>query len=391
MDLAFSPEHEVFRAQLRAWFATALPADLSRKVLSGQKVTKPEHVAWQKTLGAQGWLAPSWPREWGGPGWDPIQRFIFDEEASRAGVPRANLPGIDLLGPVLVAFGTEEQKQRFLPPILASDHWWCQGFSEPGAGSDLAALSTRAVRDGDHYIVNGTKLWTSHAQNANWLMCLARTSIEPRKQAGISFLLVDMDQPGISVSPIITIGGVHAVNQVILEDVRVPVENCLGGEGRAWDITKFLLGAERVLGAWIGSSSELLRQVKSLISREYSGNVPQELKLRVARVEIELVALRLAAVRVLEDEMAGREAGPEVSVLKIKGSEVQQRLSELLVEACGPLAMADPLFGPADGTPIVPIDMAFQSQGYLDRRKLTIYGGAREIQHNIIAGRLLRG
>ena len=247
------------------------------------------------------------------------------------------------------------------------------------------------MRDGDHYVVNGTKLWTSHAQNANWIMCLARTSIEERKQAGISFLLIDMDQPGVTVSPIITLGGVHAVNQVVIEDVRVPVENCLGGEGRAWDITKFLLGAERVVGAWIGSSSEMLRQLKAMVSREFAGRVPQDIKLRICRVEIELVALRLAAVRVLEDEMAGREAGPEVSVLKIKGSEVQQRLTELLVEACGPLAVADPLFCPADGSAMVPTDMAYQSQTYLDRRKLTIYGGAREIQHNIIAGRLLRG
>lgn len=390
MELAFSPEHEVFRRQVRDWFSESLPTTLARKVLSGQKVPKADHVAWQKIQGAKGWLAPSWSAEWGGPGWDPIQRFIFDEEANRAGMPRANLPGIDLLGPVLIAFGTDEQKARFLPPILSSEHWWCQGFSEPGAGSDLAALSTRAVRDGDHYVVNGTKLWTSHAQNANWIMCLARTSIEPRKQAGISFLLIDMDQPGVTVSPIITVGGVHAVNQVILDDARLPVENCLGGEGRAWDITKFLLGAERVLGAWIGSSIEMLRQLKALSAREYAGNIPHDLALRISRVEIELIALRLAVVRVLEDEMAGRQAGPEVSVLKIKGSEVQQRLTELLVEVCGPYAVADPLCSSSDVAPIIPGDMAYQSQTYLDRRKLTIYGGAREIQHNIIASRLLR-
>lgn len=390
MELAFSPEHEAFRMEVRDWFTRNLPADLARKVLSGQKVAKADHVAWQKIQGAKGWLAPSWPAEWGGTGWNPIQRFIFDEEANRAGMPRANVPAIDLLGPVIIAFGTEDQKTRFLPPILRSEHWWCQGFSEPGAGSDLAALSTRAIRDGDHYLVNGTKLWTSHAQNSNWIMCLARTSIEPKKQAGISFLLIDMEQPGVTVSPIITVGGVHTVNQVILDDVRVPVENCLGGEGRAWDITKYLLGTERVVGAWVGSSIELLRQLKSLAAREFGDCVPHDLRLRISRVEIELIAVRLAVVRVLEDEMAGRQPGPEVSVLKIKGSEVQQRLTELLAEVCGPHAIADPLYPGNGETPVLPADMAYQSQAYLDRRKLTIYGGAREIQNNIIASRLLR-
>lgn len=390
MQMRFSEELESFRATLRSWFVANLPDALSRKVLSGQKVSKAEHVAWQQILAKQGWNAPAWPREWGGPGWNPLQRFIFDEEASRAGAPRANVPALDLLGPSLVAFGTDEQKQRFLPPILASRHWWCQGFSEPGAGSDLAALSTRAERDGDEYRITGTKLWTSHAQNANWIMVLARTSIEERKQAGISFLLVDMQQPGVSVRPIVTIGGVHAVNEVVLDDARCPVANLLGREGGAWDITKFLLGTERVVGAWIGMSSELLRQLKAMIARELPGQ-GGDIHARVARVEIELLALRLAAVRVLRDEMAGRPPGPEVSVLKIKGSEIQQRLTELMVEACGPMAVADPLFLPAEEPPIVPLEMAWQSQQFLDRRKLTIYGGAREIQHNIIARNLLRG
>jgi len=390
MQMRFSEELENFRADLRSWFNENLPADLARKVLSGQKVTKVEHVAWQAVLAKRGWIAPAWPSQWGGPGWNPLQRFVFDEEASRAGMPRANVPALDLLGPSLIAFGTEEQKQRFLPSILASRHWWCQGFSEAGAGSDLAALSTRAVREGNDYIINGTKLWTSHAQNANWIMVLARTSIEERKQAGISFLLVDMNQPGVTVRPIITIGGVHAVNEVVLEDARCPVTNLLGREGGAWDITKFLLGTERVVGAWIGISNQLLRQLKAMIDRELRGDAG-DLRARVARVEIELLALRLSAVRVLEDEMAARPPGPEVSVLKIKGSEIQQKLTELMVEACGPMAAVDPLSLPIAGPPVLPEDMAWQSQQFLDRRKLTIYGGAREIQHNIIARNLLRG
>ena len=391
MAIEDTAEQTEFREEIRSWLAQNLPRDLARKVLQGQKVSKEEHVSWQAVQRAQGWLAPSWPPEWGGPGWGPVERLIFDEEANLAGMPRANLPGIDLLGPVLIAFGTEEQKQRFLPPILNSEHWWCQGFSEPGAGSDLAALSTTAVRDGDDYVINGTKLWTSHAQVSNWIMCLARTSAEEKKQAGISFILVDMEQPGVTVTPIITIGGVHAVNQVVLDDARAPVANRIGDEGQAWDITKFLLGSERILGAWIGGSVQLLRSLKALARREFPDGIPADLRNRIAMVEIELTSIQQIAQGVLADEIAGREPGPEVSVLKIKGSEVQQKLTELLMQTSGPLAMIDPLSLPEHDGSIVPADMAYQTQQYLDRRKMTIYGGAREIQHNIIARRILRG
>ena len=391
MAIEDTAEQTEFREEIRSWLAQNLPRDLARKVLQGQKVSKEEHVSWQAVQHAQGWLAPSWPPEWGGPGWGPVERLIFDEEANLAGMPRANLPGIDLLGPVLIAFGTEKQKQRFLPPILNSEHWWCQGFSEPGAGSDLAALSTTAVRDGDDYVINGTKLWTSHAQVSNWIMCLARTSAEEKKQAGISFILVDMEQPGVTVTPIITIGGVHAVNQVVLDDARAPVANRIGDEGQAWDITKFLLGSERILGAWIGGSVQLLRSLKALARREFPDGIPADLRNRIAMVEIELTSVQQIAQGVLADEIAGREPGPEVSVLKIKGSEVQQKLTELLMQTSGPLAMIDPLSLPEHDGSIVPADMAYQTQQYLDRRKMTIYGGAREIQHNIIARRILRG
>lgn len=388
MNIAFTPEQERFRAEARAWLAANLPAGLARKVLDGAKVSKAEHLAWQRALGARGWLAPGWPAEQGGAGWGPVERFIFDEEANLAGAPRANMPAIDLLGPVLIAFGTEEQKRRFLPAILRSDDWWCQGFSEPGAGSDLAALSTRAIRDGDDYVVNGTKLWTSHAQVSNWIFCLVRTSIEERKQAGISFLLIHMEQPGVTVGPIVTIGGLHHVNQVTLEDVRVPVANLVGAEGQGWDIAKFLLGHERILGAWIGSSARLLRDLKALTRREAAGDA--RLWTRIARVEIELMALRLTAFRVLADEVAGRTPGPEVSVLKLKGSEIQQRLSELQIEAAGPLAAIDPLSLDEADAIALPHDIAYLTQQFLDRRKMSIYGGAREIQHNIIASRILR-
>lgn len=390
MDISFSTEQIDFRLEVRAWLLANLPAELARKVRQGEHVTKAEHVMWQKIQAAKGWLVPSWSAEWGGPGWGPVERFIFDEEAHRAGMPRANLPGIDLLGPVLIAYGTEEQKRELLPRIIDSQDWWCQGFSEPGAGSDLAALSMRAVRDGDDYIVNGTKLWTSHAQNSNKIMCLVRTSTEGPKQAGISFLLIDMEQPGVTVSPIITVGGLHHVNQVVIENVRVPVSNLVGSEGQGWEITRSLLGHERLLGAWIGSSFKFLAELKDLVRRELPETGYTELRNRIARTEIELTALNMTAYRVLADEIAGKAPGPEVSVLKLKGSEIQQRLTELLVEVAGPLAMIDPQSLTGNVGIMLPDDMAYLNQQAMDRRKMSIYGGAREIQHNIIANRILR-
>jgi len=390
MNISFSPEQVAFRLEARAWLAASLPAELARKVRQGEHVTKAEHIEWQKIQAAKGWLVPTWSEEWGGPGWGPVERFIFDEEAHRAGMPRANLPGIDLLGPVLITYGTEDQKRELLPRIITSEDWWCQGFSEPGAGSDLAALSMRALRDGDDYIVNGTKLWTSHAQNSNKIMCLVRTSTEGPKQAGISFLLIDMEQPGVTVSPIITVGGLHHVNQVTIEDVRVPVSNLVGSEGQGWEITRSLLGHERLLGAWIGSSFKFLAELKELVRRELPETGYAELRTRIARTEIELTALNMTAYRVLADEIAGKAPGPEVSVLKLKGSEIQQRLTELLVEVAGPLAVIDPQSLPADADTMLPDDMAYLNQQAMDRRKMSIYGGAREIQHNIIANRILR-
>jgi alkylation response protein AidB-like acyl-CoA dehydrogenase len=237
MDLADDPKLAALRDEIRQWFAENLPEDIRRRVFNGEKIPKSEQIPWMRKVAEKGWLAPSWPKEWGGPGWGPAERFLFDEEANIACMPKAtmNIPGLDLLGPVIAEFGTPEQKERFLPAMLRADHWWGQGFSEPNAGSDLANLSTRAVREGDEYVVNGTKLWTSHAQDSNWLFALVRTSIEPKKQAGISFLLIDMDQPGVTVSPIITIGGVHAVNEVRLEEAGAPPgrspNSCWGTSG----------------------------------------------------------------------------------------------------------------------------------------------------------------
>jgi alkylation response protein AidB-like acyl-CoA dehydrogenase len=391
VDLTLSPDVERLRDEFRRFFVESLTADLARKTLNGEKVVKAEHVAWQKVLAAKGWLAPSWSKDWGGPGWGPLERFIYDEEYALAGAPRANIPSIDLLGPVLIEFGTEAQKRALLPRILSGEDWWCQGFSEPQAGSDLASLQMRAVRDGDVYVVNGTKLWTSWAHMANKIFCLVRTSIEPQKQAGISFLLIDMEQPGVTVSPILTLGGMHAVNEVRIEDVRVPVDNLVGREGDAWTITKFLLGHERLVGAGIGPSLALARQLRQALRRPGPDGRPLRddpvLARRAAEIETDLIALKLTGYRVLADELSGKAPGAEVSVLKIRGGEIQQALTELLMEAAEIQGLVDPLTLPQG---VVPPEMAHLAQQYFDRRKLTIYGGSSEIQRNIIARRILQ-
>jgi alkylation response protein AidB-like acyl-CoA dehydrogenase len=385
MDLTISPEAERLRDEFREFFATRLPRGISDRVRNGQKVPKEEHQRWHRILNERGWLGTSWKREYGGTGWGPLERFLYDEEASFAFAPRANIPSIDLLGPVLIEFGTEEQKRTLLPRILTSDDWWCQGFSEAQAGSDLAALQMRAVRDGDDYVVTGTKLWTSWAHHANKIFCLVRTSNDGPKQAGISFLLIDMEQPGVTISPIVTLGGVHAVNEVQIDQVRVPVTNLVGHEGGAWTITKFLLGHERLVGAWIGPNLAMLGQLKERLTL-VPANPLQRIK--VAEVESDLEALRYTAYRVLADELSGREPGPVVSVLKVRGSEIQQALTDLLMQVGGLEALVHPLTLP-DDRPLVPAEQAHMAQQFFDRRKLTIYGGSAEIQRNIIARQIV--
>lgn len=390
MDLTIPPEAEALRAEMRRFLRDNLPPDLARKTLFGHKLGKPDLQHWQRILERQGWLAPSWPAAHGGPGWGPLERFLWDEESALAGAPRANIASLDLLGPVIIAFGSEAQKAEYLPRILSGEDWWCQGFSEPQAGSDLAALQMRAVRDGDDYLVTGTKLWTSWAHLANRMFCLVRTAADGPKQAGISFLLIDMEQPGVTVSPILTLGGMHAVNEVQVTDVRVPVANRVGQEGDAWAITRFLLGHERLVGAGIGPSLALARQLRAALDRHGADGRPlgadPVLSHRVAEAETDLLALRYTAHRVLADELSGKAPGPEVSVLKVRGGEIQQALTELLMEVGEVQSLAHPLTLPED---VVPFELASMSQQYLDRRKLTIYGGSSEIQRNIIARRLL--
>jgi alkylation response protein AidB-like acyl-CoA dehydrogenase len=392
MDLTIPAEAEALRQDMRRFLAEQLPPELARKTLYGQKLSKDDHQRWQRILQKQGWLAPGWSREWGGPGWGPLERFLWDEESAIAGAPRANIPSLDLLGPVIIAFGSQHLKEKVLPRILSGEDWWCQGFSEPQAGSDLAGLQMRAVRDGDDYIVNGTKLWTSWAHMANKIFCLVRTSTDGPKQAGISFLLIDMEQAGVRVGPILTLGGIHAVNEVQITDVRVPVTNLVGQEGDAWNITKFLLGHERLVGAGIGPSLALARQLRAALSLPGPSGQPVGsdpiIAQRAAEAETDLIAVRYTAYRVLAEELSGKAPGPEVSVLKIRGGEVQQALTELLMEVGGIQSLAHPLTLPP-GDPVVPFETSHMAQQYFDRRKLTIYGGSSEIQRNIIARRLL--
>jgi len=393
MDLNFSPRHQAFRDEVKTFFAQSLPQDIRLRTLRGEKLSKADHIRWQRILAAKGWLGHCWKKEYGGTGWGPIERFIWDEEVHLNGAPRSNIPGIDLLGPLIIEYGSEEQKQRFLPAMLRSEHWWCQGFSEPQAGSDLAALKMRAVREGEHYVVNGTKLWTSYAHESNWIFCLVRTSLEQKKQAGISYLLIPMDQPGVTVTPIITVGGVHAVNQVTLENVRVPVENRLGPEGEAWAMTRYLLSHERIVGAGLGASTRYLAEARAFGARTLRDGVPlartPRFREKLAALEADLLALKYTAYRVLADEVAGKSEASVVSVVKLRGGQLQQAITELMFEEGGQLSVPDVLTLP-EGDPVAPLDDQYHAQQAFDRRKLTIYGGSAEIQKNIIARRILR-
>jgi alkylation response protein AidB-like acyl-CoA dehydrogenase len=396
MDLDFTEDELAFRDEVRAFFANDYPQDILRKTRAGEALAKDDYVRSQKALYERGWAAPNWPVEHGGTGWTPTQRYIFEEEMAIAGVPRVVPFGLNMVAPVIYTFGSEEQKKRFLPDILASNVWWCQGYSEPGAGSDLASLRTRAVRDGDHYVVTGTKTWTTMAQHADWIFCLVRTSTEGRKQEGISFLLIDMHSPGVSVRPIITLEGGHEVNEVHFEDVRVPAENLVGEEGKGWTYAKMLLTHERTGIAGVARSKQAIEHLKEIAAAVPAGDGTLlddgGFRERLARVEIELTALEFTELRTLASVQTGKAPGPESSILKIKGTEVQQAITELFVEAAG--AYAQP-FQPErlqpgwNGEPIGPEFAGLAAPHYFNMRKATIYGGSNEIQKNIIAKAVL--
>lgn len=397
MDLNFTAEELAFRDEVRDFLRAKLPTELSDRVKAGLALRADDFRLWQRTLYERGWAAPTWPKEFGGTGWSSVQQHIFEEESALAGAPRTLPFGLRMVGPVIMAFGNREQQQRFLPRILSGEDWWCQGYSEPGAGSDLASLKTRAERQGDYYVVNGQKTWNTLGQHANWIFCLVRTDPNaPKPQQGISFLVIDMKTPGITVRPIITLDGAHEVNEVWFENVKVPIENRIGEENKGWTYAKFLLSHERTSIAGIGSSKRELGRLKEIARQEIKNGRPliedPLFAARIAQVEIDLMALEITNLRALSAESEQHAPGPEASVLKIKGTEIQQALSELMMYAVGPYALPFCRASTEEGDFISiagPEYAAPLAATYCNFRKVTIYGGSNEIQRNIIAQMIL--
>ncbi len=396
MDLTYSPEELAFQAEVRDWLASSLAPDLSEKVRRGQRLNKADMEGWHATLNARGWLANHWPIEYGGTGWSPVERHIFEEECCAAYAPRVVPFGLSMLGPVLIRYGSEAQKKHWLPRILDGSDWWCQGYSEPGAGSDLASLRMKAERDGDHYILNGQKTWTTLAQFANMMFCLVRTSGEGKPQAGISFLLVDMSSPGIELRPIHLLEGTHEVNDVFFTDVRVPVENLVGEENRGWTYAKYLLTYERTNIAGVGFSNVALKELKAIARDQRRGgrSLSQDplFAARLARVEIELENMKTTNLRVVSAAAGGGAPGPESSMLKIKGTEIRQEIDSLKRRALGAYAQpyqADAFEPGYNGPSAGPDYAAPVAKNYFNNRKISIFGGSNEIQKNIITKMIL--
>ncbi|AOJ03033.1 pimeloyl-CoA dehydrogenase large subunit [Burkholderia mayonis] len=401
MDLNFTAEEEAFRAQVQRFLADKLPPRISRKVKGGLRLTRDDMREWHAILDEQGWLASHWPREWGGPGWSVAQKFLFDNECALAGAPRIVPFGVNMLGPVLIKYGSEAQKRRWLPRILDGTDWWCQGYSEPGAGSDLASVATSAVRgvdaQGDHYVVNGQKTWTTLGHYANMIFCLVRTATDVRKQEGISFLLVDMHSPGVEVRPIVTLDGEHEVNEVFFTDVRVPVENLIGEENRGWTYAKYLLTYERTNIAGVGFSVAALEKLRAVAAKVKKNGRPLAddplFAARVARVEIELDNMKTTNLRVLAAVAGGGAPGAESSMLKIRGTQIRQEISSLMRRAMGPYAQPfvdEALDAGHDGEPLGGLpEAASAATQYFNNRKLSIFGGSNEIQKNIISKMIL--
>ncbi len=397
MDLNYSAEDLAFRDTVRAYLEVNLPKDLQKKVRNHIRLSREDIVRWHKIVAKQGWVGTGWPVEYGGTGWTAVQRHIWEEECANAGTPPILPFGVNMVAPVIMAFGNEAQKRYYLPRILNCDDWWCQGYSEPGAGSDLASLKTRAERQGDHYIVNGQKTWTTLGQHADMIFCLVRTdAAAARKQEGISFLLIDMKTPGITVRPIIMLDEEHEVNEVFFDNVKVPVENLIGEENKGWTYAKYLLGHERTNIAAVGRAKRELRFLKRIANKQEKNGKPllddAVFASKVANVEIELMALEVTVLRVISQEGAKRGPGPEASMLKIKGTEIQQALTELMVEAIGPYAVPFDtayLEGEAEHSVTQDDDAAPLAGYYFNFRKTSIYGGSNEIQKNIISQMIL--
>ena len=398
MDISFNAEADTFRKEVRSFLATSLPQRLRRKVENGVELQRNDILSWHQILYAKGGVAPNWPKEHGGPGWSLAQKYIFDEEHAIAGAPRLVAFGVNMCGPVLMGFGTPTQQQRFLPKILSGEHVWCQGYSEPGSGSDLASLTTTATRDGDDWVINGTKTWTTKAHWANWCFLLARTSTEERKQEGITFLLLDLKTPGIEIRPIVLLDGLHETNTVYFDIVRLPVENTVGKIGNGWSIGKYLLAHERMSGGSLGPHKKLLSQLKLITNEdEVSGGCPlaenPEFQRKIAEVELELRALEAFTLRSVDTlsrygELSGQTLGSEANIFKIRNTEIQQKLTELKMQAVAYYAQPYLLEALTQGWNEPPIGAEYANSctpSYFHFRKVSIYSGSNEIQRNIIA------
>ena len=400
MDLAFTPDEQQFRLDIRAWVRDNLPADTAHKVHNALRLSRDDLQGWAKILGKKGWLGHAWPRQFGGPGWNAVQKHLFEEECALAGAPRVVPFGPVMVAPVIMAFGTPEQQQRFLPGIASGEVWWSQGYSEPGSGSDLASVKCRAENRGDHYLVNGQKTWTTQAQYGEWIFCLVRTSLEGKPQTGISFLLIDMKSPGVTVRPIVLLDGEPEVNEVFFDNVQVPLTNLIGEENKGWTYAKHLLAHERSNIADVNRAKRELERLKRIARQE---GVWEDFRFRdeIARLEVDVVALEMMVLRVLSSEKSGKSSLDIAGLLKIRGSEIQQRYAELMMLAAGPYALplmheamqagwqpdagADLLGGyPGGAHWCAPL-----AGSYFNMRKTTIYGGSNEVQRNIVAQTVL--
>lgn len=394
MDLNFTAEDAAFRNEVRAFLDTHLTPELRE---AGKRTTsvftdKKWNLAWQKILYQKGWVAPHWPVEYGGTGWSEMQRYIFASECARAGTPQLSPMGLRMCGPMLMKFGTPEQKAFYLPRILAGEDYWCQGYSEPGSGSDLASLQLKAVRDGDHYVLNGTKIWTTHAHFANRMFCLTRTDNTGKNQEGITFLLIDMDTPGLKVEPIITLAGEHEVNQVFFDDVRVPVANRVGAENDGWTVAKYLLEFERggAFAAGLAVGIEKIREVAAGERADDGGRLMEDAGFarKLAEAAIEVKAMEITEHRVMAELAGGKNPGPASSMLKTRGTEMRQRLDEIAIETIAYYAGVDQRDAREPGSnvePVGPEDAMVFMPSYLNNRAASIYGGSNEIQRGIMA------
>ena len=391
MDLAFTPAEQAFRKEIREWVSANLPQDLAHKVHNSLHLTREDMQRWAKILGKKGWLGHAWPKAFGGPGWNAVERHLFEEECALAGAPRVVPFGPVMVAPVIMAFGNREQQERFLPSIASGDVWWSQGYSEPGSGSDLASVKTKAEKQGDHYLVNGQKTWTTLGQYGEWIFCLVRTSSEGKPQTGISFLLIDMKSPGVSVRPIRLLDGSLEVNEVWFDNVKVPAENLIGEENKGWTYAKYLLAHERTNIADVNRAKRELERLKRIAKAE---GVYEDSRFRdeIAKLEVDVVALEMMVLRVLSAETKGKSSLDIAGLLKIRGSEIQQRYAELMMLAAGPYSL--PLIQEAmeagwQGDAVGALHCAPLASTYFNMRKTSIYGGSNEVQRNIVAQTVL--